>query len=93
MPAEKERNNKHIRILIEVITMVALCVAGFVIVRERTKVNTVNIEKNGKAIEKLVVMRIEDREDVMDMKVTIGKIDTKQQAIKEGIERIEKRIK
>jgi len=93
MPAEKERNNKHIRILLEVMAMVALCVAGFVIVRERTKVNTVNIEKNGKAIEKLVVMRIEDREDVMDMKVTIGKIDTKQQAIKEGIERIERKIK
>jgi len=92
MPTEKERNNKHIRILLEIITMVALCVAGFVIVRERTKVNAVNIEKNGKAIEKLVAMRIEDREDVLGMKGDIREMRVEQRTIQEGIARIEKKL-
>lgn len=99
MPAEKERNNKHIRILLEIVAMVALCVAGFVIVRERSKVNADNIvknsksiEKNGKYIEELVKMRADDLKDVAQIKVDIGKIDVKQQAIKEGIARIEKKL-
>lgn len=92
MTTEKERNNKHIRILLQIIGMVVIVVAGFMVVRERTKVNAADIKKNGEAIKALVQMRMEDREDVMEMKITIGKIDAKQQAIKEGIARIEEKL-
>ena len=92
MPSEKESNNKHIRILIEIITAVALCVAGFVIVRERTKVNAAEIIENGAAIHKLIDMRSNDREEVLEMKGDIREIRVEQRTIKDGIARIEKKL-
>lgn len=99
MTTEKQNNNKHIRILLEVIGMVAVCVALFVVVKQQTKenakdivTNCASIEKNGAAVKELIKIQTVHREDVLEMKGTIGKIDVKQQAIKEGIARIEKKL-
>jgi hypothetical protein len=92
MATEKQNNNKHIRILIEIITAVALCVAGFVIVRERTKTNTIEIAENGIAIKELIKMRGDEREEVLGMKGDIREIRIEQRTIKEGITRIEKKL-
>lgn len=92
MPTEKEKNNKHIRILIEIITAVALCYGGYIVIRERTKVNAGHIAENGSAIKKLVDMRTNDREEVLEMKGDIREIRVEQRVIREGVARIEKKL-